>query len=171
MGPLFWISGDVCTGFRNQGGSPACMILSPNSLRFTYISVTPADLLAARMYKHWWLSSLESSMLLPHSVRRDSCTTDWAMQARHVDQCWLAAQDWNLIDRFFIFQGIYLWNYPFTLAQKACVTARPGQRCAVRGHWFVTVVSKTKNPDSKHEIIYQFKYSVIFSIIIHFHFK
>ena len=44
-------------------------------LRFTS-SVTPTDLLSARMYKHWWSFSLESSMLLPHSVRRDSCTTD-----------------------------------------------------------------------------------------------
>ena len=49
--PLFWTSGDVCLGFKIQGGFPRLCVLSlmrNGFLRFTS-GVTPADLLATSM--------------------------------------------------------------------------------------------------------------------------
>ena len=89
----------VCRWVSKSGwDSLTCMLChlhTTDSLRFTS-GATPADLLAAtmvaepfqflclHMYKHWWGSSPESSVPLPHSMWQDWRSTDWAMPARHL---------------------------------------------------------------------------------------
>ena len=49
--PLFWTSDDVSPGFQSQGGSLACVVLSPayhEFLRFTS-GTTPADCIEVSM--------------------------------------------------------------------------------------------------------------------------
>ena len=55
--PPFWTSGNICSGFRSQGGSPRLHTSSPacnGFLRFTSV-VTPADLLVAELFQSMYL--------------------------------------------------------------------------------------------------------------------
>ena len=77
MGPLislFWTSDEVSPGFQSQGGSLACVLLSPvcnEFLRFTS-GVTPMDLYTYRLHVH--LSCRLCTNSVPHIVNNATLT-------------------------------------------------------------------------------------------------
>ena len=79
--PLFWTYCDVCPGFQSQGVQQnpqihlwcdTCWPLGGQHGSWAILIHVPAN-------KHWWGLSLGSIMSLPHSVRQDWCSTNWAM--------------------------------------------------------------------------------------------
>ena len=80
---LFWVSGDLCPGFRSQGGPPhlhASLTVHDGFLRFTS-NATPADLLVASV-----AAKLFSSPYLQTTIG--------------------GAQDWDLSNRQMIYNKV-----------------------------------------------------------------
>ena len=75
--PLFWTSGDVCSGFQSQGGSLFAYFLASVILRFTS-GVSPTDFLMANMtvkpFRSMYLQmSLQALLEVRTVVRAHDC--------------------------------------------------------------------------------------------------
>ena len=76
---------------------------------------------------------------------------EWLSNLAHLSVTKFEYSLWQFLVNGFFFRKIQIyysenkeWDWSFTLAQKVCVTARPGQRCAVSGHWLAIVASETQ---------------------------